>query len=323
MVTDNQGGVSTPQSHVSQDKSQFKMRHPLVVLVWGIGMLIVMNLPNYLGGILGAMMSGLTVQQVISGKEGNLLSHLGQGMTAVIIGIPLAYVAIRYLWRRSIDWMKLRFNWRMAFGGLALGLILPPLILGITSLLTDVVVIADMSRLSLGDGLMIAVSSLCWMTFIGFSEETVFRGMIIREWGSRWGWKAATLLGGLLFAALHLPGVEGGLTLTSVIWILIAGTAVTASFVALYVRARSLWLPIAFHAGWNFCIDGVLGITISGKQPGDSLYQMSVSGQEWLTGGAFGIEASVIAIVVYLLIAYAALRIGVSDRQQLLPSRVA
>ena len=98
MSNDNQRDASTSQLSVTQETSQFKMRHPLVALVWGIGLLIAMNLPNYLGNAIGAWMGGLTFDQVISGKAGNLLSHLGRGLTAAIIGIPLGLLMAWFRW---------------------------------------------------------------------------------------------------------------------------------------------------------------------------------------------------------------------------------
>lgn len=287
-----------------------KPRHPLLVLFWSLGILVVMNLHQYLGAAIGAMMGGLTFQSVISGKEQNSLSHLGQGLVAALIGIPLACLALVFLWRRSVDWMRLKFNGRLAVVGFLLGLILPLAVLAAISMMGAVNVIASPFRFAVGESAVILVSTLCWMSFIAFSEETVFRGMIVREWANRWGWKVATLLGGLLFGASHLPGVDGGLSLVPVIWILMAGVAATVLFVALYVRGQSLWLPIGFHAGWNLCLQGVLGVTISGREPDAALFQMEVSGQTWLTGGAFGIEASLVAIAVYLLAAVVVLRFG-------------
>ena len=282
----------------------------MLVLLWGLGILIVMNLHQYLGAVVGARMGGLTFESVISGEAQNPLSHLGQGIVAALIGIPLAYLAIVLLWKRSVGWMRLRFSGRLAMGGFLLGLILPLAVLATISITGNVSVTASPSRLSAGQSAMILVSTLCWMSFIAFSEETVFRGIVVREWASRWGWKVATLLGGLLFGASHLLGVSGGLSLVSTIWILTAGVAVTILFVALYVRGQSLWLPIGFHAGWNLCLQGVLGVTISGKEPGNALFQMDVSGQNWLTGGTFGLEASIVAIAVYLLAAVIVLRFG-------------
>ncbi|PWB70058.1 hypothetical protein C3F09_09765 [candidate division GN15 bacterium] len=296
-------------------------RHPLLVLVWSFGILIAMNLHQYLGVLIGAMMGGFTFEEVISGKGRNLFSQLGHGVTAVVIGLPLAWLIIRFLWRRSFDWMRLRFNGRLALGGFALGLLLPLAVLTVISAVGNVNVTAVPSRLTAGDFAVILAGTLCWMSFIAFSEETVFRGMVVREWASRWGWKAATLLGGLWFGALHLTGIEGGLTFVSAIWVLIAGVAVTVLFVALYVRGRSLWLPIGFHLGWNLCLDGLLGVTISGKEPGFSLFQMNTSGPAWLTGGAFGMEASVVAIAVYLAVAILVLRLGRPGGIQILNPR--
>jgi len=299
----------------------FKPRHPLLVLFCGLGILILMNLHQYLGAAVGAVMGGLTFQSVISGQGQNFLSSLGQGLVAMLIGIPLAYLAIVFVWRRSVDWMRLRFNGRLAIGGFCLGLALPLAVLAAISIVGDVSVTASPTRLSAGQSAMILVSTLCWMSFIAFSEETVFRGIVVREWASRWGWKVATLLGGLLFGASHLPGVSGGLSLVSTIWILTAGVAVTILFVALYVRGQSLWLPIGFHTGWNLCLQGVLGVTISGKEPGNALFQMDVSGQNWLTGGKFGLEASIVAIAVYLLAAVIVLRFGRPTDSHLLNSK--
>jgi hypothetical protein len=280
-----------------------------------------MNLHQYLGSAVGALMGGLTFESVISGKSQNLLSHLGQGLVAALIGIPLAYLAIVLLWKRSFDWMRLRFSAPKAIGGFLLGLVQPVTVLVAISAFGDVSITASPSRLTAGESAMILVSALGWMSFIAFSEETVFRGILVREWASRWGWKVATLLGGLVFGAMHLLGVSSGLTLVTVIWILVAGVAVTILFVAFYLRAKSLWLPIGFHAGWNLCLQGVLGITISGKEPDNALYLMNVSGQDWLTGGAFGIEASIVAIAVYVLTAAVVLNFGRSANLKLLNPR--
>lgn len=299
----------------------FKARHPLVVLFWGFGILVAMNLPQYLGAKAGAMLGGLSFHSVISGAGGNLLSHLGQAVVAAIVGIPFGFLVIIILWRRPLCWLRLRFNKRLTTLGLILGLALPLVVMGVVSFVGSVSVTARPSRLSGSECALILTSALCWMSFIGFSEETVFRGIIVREWASRWGWKVAGFLGGLLFGVVHLPGVEGGLTLASCVWVLLAGVAFTLLCVALYVRGRSLWLPIGFHTGWNLCLQGILGVTISGKDPGYALFNMDVAGPSWLTGGTFGIEASLIATALYALTALFVLQPGQSKNRQFLNVR--
>jgi len=262
----------------------FKPRHPLLVLVWSFGLLLVMNLHQYLGAIIGSMMGGLSFESVISGKEQNLLSYCGKGLVAGFVGIPLIYLTVKYLWRRSFDWIKLRFDGRLAIGGFAFGLVLPLVVLALVSIIGDVNITATPSRLPVSELAMILVSTLFLMAFVAYSEEAVFRGMAVREWASRWKWPISTVLGGLFFGSMHLSGLDSNSPIISAIWILVAATAVSVLFVALYVRGNSLWLPIAFHAGWNLCLQGILGVTISGKESPFSLYQMNISGPAWLTG---------------------------------------
>jgi hypothetical protein len=64
------------------------------------------------------------------------------------------------------------------------------------------------------------------------------------------------------------------------------------------VKSLSLWLPIGFHAGWNYSVSGLLGTTMSGQANSHGLLNLSVQGPSLFTGGAFGIEASAVAVFV-------------------------
>ena len=60
---------------------------------------------------------------------------------------------------------------------------------------------------------------------------------------------------------------------------------------------RNLWLPIGLHAGWNVTQGFVWGVPVSGN-PFVGMVESGLYGPDWLSGGAFGLEASVIALVV-------------------------
>jgi hypothetical protein len=66
-----------------------------------------------------------------------------------------------------------------------------------------------------------------------------------------------------------------------------------------YAASRSLWLPMGLHFGWNFTEGGVFGTAVSGGQS-HGLIESVLSGPTLVTGGAFGPEASVIALAVCL-----------------------
>jgi membrane protease YdiL (CAAX protease family) len=113
----------------------------------------------------------------------------------------------------------------------------------------------------------------------------------------------ATIVGGIFFGVAHLITKLQGITLTDALWILFAGLLVSFLFVALYRRSQSLWLPIGFHVAWNFCLKGVLGITMSGTETKVGILHVELGGNPYLTGGNFGIESSVISLIVYALVA--------------------
>jgi hypothetical protein len=60
---------------------------------------------------------------------------------------------------------------------------------------------------------------------------------------------------------------------------------------------RTLWMPIGLHAAWNFTQGGIFGVPVSGHVS-HGLVQATLTGPALLSGGAFGLEASVIALAV-------------------------
>ncbi|HEX4861358.1 MAG TPA: CPBP family intramembrane glutamic endopeptidase, partial [Rhizomicrobium sp.] len=64
-----------------------------------------------------------------------------------------------------------------------------------------------------------------------------------------------------------------------------------------YMAVRNLWLPIGLHFGWNFAESGIFGSIVSGNAF-KGVFATTMTGPELLTGGAFGPEASVVAVAV-------------------------
>ncbi|HJU76358.1 MAG TPA: CPBP family intramembrane glutamate endopeptidase, partial [Sphingomicrobium sp.] len=60
---------------------------------------------------------------------------------------------------------------------------------------------------------------------------------------------------------------------------------------------RSLWMPIGIHAAWNYTQGFIFDVPVSGGDQ-NGLVVAQLSGPEILSGGAFGLEASIIAMVI-------------------------
>jgi membrane protease YdiL (CAAX protease family) len=151
--------------------------------------------------------------------------------------------------------------------------------------------VASYKGLGTTDGLALAFAL---SLLAGFGEEMVFRGVVFRLFEEGFGTTVAVLISGALFGAMH--SANPGATLASS-----AAIAVEAGILlaAAYALTRSLWVPIGLHFAWNFTEGGIFGASIYGHAS-NSVLSVPLHGPDYLTGGAFGPEASVAAVGVCL-----------------------
>ena len=126
----------------------------------------------------------------------------------------------------------------------------------------------------------------------GVIEEVLFRGILFRhleDFGGSW---FALALTSALFGVAHIFNPNA--TFFSSFAIAVeAGVLLGGA----YMLTRSLWAPIGLHAAWNFTQGQIFDVPVSGID-GTGLVEAKLSGPELLSGGTFGLEASVIALVI-------------------------
>lgn len=150
----------------------------------------------------------------------------------------------------------------------------------------------------------------------GIVEELVFRGVIMHLLAGKTGWRAAIFFPSLLFGLVHLPGA--GLSLRDSLQVLAAGTLAGIMF-SLVARASSVWNSAAVHALWNIVVLG--GFLHIGKSPDSwSLVSYILKTDSFLlTGGTFGLEASLAAIAGYHAVSLLACRSRTSSPDWAVP----
>lgn len=128
----------------------------------------------------------------------------------------------------------------------------------------------------------------------GVVEELLIRGILFRIMEESLGTWLALLISALIFGLLHIANPNA--TWWSALAIAIEAGIMLA---AAYVVTRRLWLPIGIHFAWNFVQGGVFGVAVSGNGV-VGLLQATLSGPALLSGGEFGAEASIFAVIVCL-----------------------
>ena len=134
----------------------------------------------------------------------------------------------------------------------------------------------------------------------GIVEEIVFRGIIMNAVEKRFHKKAAIIAPSLLFGFVHIIGMN--FNLLSCVLVIIAGTMVGIMFSLIASETKSIWNSAIVHAVWNIIIiGGILNIGTAFDEY--SLYSYILETNSFvITGGEFGIESSVIAVMGYCLV---------------------
>jgi uncharacterized protein len=206
-------------------------------------------------------------------------------LTAVVLGSYWAYV--RVIEKRAVTELSRTRAVRELGLGLGLGALLISVTVGILGAL-------GVYQITGNNGWPIMLAGVPGFIMAGVLEETLIRGVVFRILEKSLGSWLALGISAAIFGILHL--LNPGATLLNAATISMeAGILLAAAF----MLTRRLWLCIGTHIAWNFTQGGIFSVSVSGGQS-KGLFQSRMVGPDWLTGGAFGPEASVAALGVCL-----------------------
>jgi membrane protease YdiL (CAAX protease family) len=158
-----------------------------------------------------------------------------------------------------------------------------------------------------------------FFTGVAFFEELLFRGYLLQvlaegigdfaeylgtvrpavsispESAERIGKVVAAVLLSAPFGFVHYFNTGG-----TFIGAMAAGMAGLVLSLA-YFRTRSLWVPVGMHTTWNFFLAWVFSLPVSGEVLPRTPFTATVSGPDWLSGGSFGPEGSILTFVALSL----------------------
>ena len=126
-----------------------------------------------------------------------------------------------------------------------------------------------------------------------FVEEVLLRGVVFRISEEKLGTWIALVISAVIFALLHLASANA--TVVSVIVVGLEGGILLS---AAYVLTRRLWLAIGIHFAWDFSQDYLFGV----GRGAEGLVRGQITGPALLSGGGAGIEGSLVALILCLMV---------------------
>lgn len=274
-------------------------------LVWRIIHFPPMTLIVAIGIMMGASVVATGLAAAVGARSDGHWAIVGGSLVAAVFVI--AYIGFtRLIEHRPVAEFALKGALVELAAGLAMGALLFAAVVGVMALAGSYQVIATQPLDVLYPIIGISIVS-------GVTEEIMLRGIffrIIEGWLGSW---IALIASAALFGALHLGNPNASL---------VAGAAIAVEagvmLAAVFMVTRRLWAAIGLHAAWNFTQGGVFGIAVSGIDV-QGLLVPRITGPEWLSGGEFGAEASLPAVVICTLFGIATLVVAARRGQVVRP----
>lgn len=264
-----------------------------------------MRLLKQLGTVFVVALVGSLVLGVV---EGSWLLTLVVGTAAAVLAVlAYAWVVRRTERRDPVEVGR-------AGAGSALG---RGLVLGVAMFGAVIACIAATGgyRVDGGGSVTVAVGLLGFTAAAAVTEELLFRGVLFRVVEERTGTGIALVATAVVFGAMHLANPE------ATVWGAVAIAVEAGGMLgAAYAATRTLWLPIGLHVGWNFAAAGIFGTVVSGNDTPQGLLAGVTSGPVLLSGGEFGPEGSLFAVLAGAVLTVVFLRLA-HRRGRLVPRR--
>lgn len=211
--------------------------------------------------------------------------------------LPVTWICLRLRHQRLADvGLRLNRSWLAQFSA---GLVIATIQIGA---ITALIYAAGGLSFSLNPqrSVEILLSGACLMLAAVVLEELLFRGFLFQRLLDGTGVWFSQIVVAALFAFGHWdnPGMDGITKLVASVDLALGALI----FGFAYIRTRSLALPIGLHLGWNYSQGMLLGFAVSGHEHASWFTPTINDGASWLNGGQFGLEASIFAVIIDLLL---------------------
>jgi membrane protease YdiL (CAAX protease family) len=241
------------------------------LLIFILGLLIIRNI------IIKPLLSKMLQKKHIK---------IAQGILVIIVQISLYYLVTRLF-------PEIIFAVSNGILGFLIGSLLGGLTMGV-----NVVILMSSKVLKIEKNIGITkeviFTSMVFFTLMALLEEIAFRGILYGLLRAEYSFLIVVGVTTVVFAIPHL--FNAGMNVRAATIVLLLG------FLLGLIRefTGDIWLAFGFHLIWNY-LQAFLGINVSGDLEFNGGYKSTFKGKPFITGGKFGIEASIVSIIGLLI----------------------
>jgi len=242
------------------------------------------------------LLGAILVNPLTDGIENDVLRIAVKELLRIGLTIAMIWLYARFVLEKPMKYFRIHKWAKKDRMWIIVGLAMPVAVITLY-LITQFVAF---ERIEMGLGFV--VISLISACSAGIIEELLFRGYLLKLFEEKWNVVTAVSITSILFAVLHLLTVNGQ-QLIDISLLLFAGSLVGVLFSLLVYKTGNVWSAVAVHIGWNFLMNPqmVQFSPLKGDSQSSFVLMLFQSDSVWLTGGAFGVEAALPAIILYVL----------------------
>lgn len=217
-------------------------------------------------------------------------SHIFELFSFIFISLVIL------LWARKVEkstWLGLGFRKQGAYRDFLKGWGIGAAMLTTCALLMMAVGTVTISKINFTPTLFIQflIIIIAW-SIQGTTEEILARGWMFSSLSAKHNIPVGIVVSSLFFAAIHLG--NNAISPISLLDLFFFG--VLACLIML--KTDNIWVVSGVHAAWNCFQGNVFAFPVSGADTGAAFLEVNIKGPEWLSGGQFGVEGSVISLLV-------------------------
>lgn len=255
--------------------------------------------------------AGQTIFKALNGGIPQSTDYVRTSVVILIAAVAATLAVPLTRWfvdRRNLSSIGLRFD-RFTLLDIVFGFVLSAAMAGSFFILVQSLGYVEVSGINWSDtrftasdwqslGASLAVMSLTTLAIllavdivVSWWEELVFRGYLLRNFIDGMGLVLAIIVSCVLYGAVHATNPNA----TALSSFIIMGFGLIRIYG--FLSTQTLWLSFGMHTGWNFFQGPVFGFSASGNES-VTLVNLQPVGPDWLSGGAFGPEGSVLILPV-------------------------